>query len=179
MDAQSFDRWTTTLARRPSRRMTLRLLAGSLVGGLLTQRGLGAAFARSDSDGDGLFDSDETNVYGTDPNNPDTDGDGIDDGQEVFDGTDPLSAPGGGGQPTGGGGQPAGGPPAGSGGAGERPSATGCAPGLTLCSGFCVDLTSDFYNCGLCNNPCFGRDDPRTYCENNFCVYPCIQEGTC
>jgi hypothetical protein len=30
-------------------------------------------------------------VYGTDPDNPDTDGDGSDDGQEVYDGTDPLS----------------------------------------------------------------------------------------
>src|SRR5919199_1678950 len=68
----------------------------------------GIVFARRpDSDGDGLFDDDETGVYGTDPNNPDTDGDGVDDGQEVFDGTDPLT-PNGGGQapppPDGGGG---------------------------------------------------------------------------
>jgi hypothetical protein len=46
---------------------------------------------RPDRDGDGLYDDDETNVYGTDPDNPDTDGDGSDDGQEVYDGTDPLS----------------------------------------------------------------------------------------
>ncbi|MGN6485173.1 MAG: hypothetical protein ACTHMX_12315, partial [Thermomicrobiales bacterium] len=45
---------------------------------------------RTDSDGDGLYDDDETNVYHTDPNNADTDGDGYDDGQEVYDGTDPL-----------------------------------------------------------------------------------------
>jgi hypothetical protein len=44
---------------------------------------------RPDSDGDGLYDDDETDVYGTDPDNPDTDGDNVDDGQEVFDGTDP------------------------------------------------------------------------------------------
>jgi hypothetical protein len=44
----------------------------------------------SDSDADGLYDADETDVYGTDPFNPDSDGDGVDDGQEVFDGTDPL-----------------------------------------------------------------------------------------
>ncbi len=35
-----------------------------------------------DSDGDGIFDRDE-NVLGTDPFNPDTDGDGIPDGEEV------------------------------------------------------------------------------------------------
>ncbi|MGB2759164.1 MAG: gliding motility-associated C-terminal domain-containing protein, partial [Maribacter stanieri] len=34
----------------------------------------------------------EENRIGTDPNNPDTDGDGIMDGQEVADGTDPLDA---------------------------------------------------------------------------------------
>ena len=44
-----------------------------------------------DRDGDGLYDDDERNVYGTDPGNPDTDGDGPDDGQEVYDGTDPLT----------------------------------------------------------------------------------------
>ena len=44
---------------------------------------------RPDSDNNGLFDDDETDVYFTDPDDPDTDGDGSDDGQEVFDGTDP------------------------------------------------------------------------------------------
>jgi hypothetical protein len=44
---------------------------------------------RPDTDGDGLFDDDETDVYFTEPDNPDTDGDNVDDGQEVFDGTDP------------------------------------------------------------------------------------------
>ena len=158
MDAQSFDRLTAALARRPSRRRALGLLAGGGLAGFFGHLASTSTLARqrSDRDGDGLYDDDETDYYGTDP----------------------LSAPGGGGQTTGGG-QPTGGPPAGGGGVGERPGATGCAPGLTLCSGFCVDLTNDFYNCGLCNNPCFGRDDPRTHCANNFCVYPCIQEGTC
>jgi hypothetical protein len=48
-----------------------------------------AGTERPDRDGDGLYDDDETDVYDTDPDNPDTDDDGSDDGQEVFDGTDP------------------------------------------------------------------------------------------
>jgi hypothetical protein len=47
-----------------------------------------------DSDGDGLQD-DHEEFNGTDPYNPDTDGDGFGDGQEVADGTDPLDAGGG------------------------------------------------------------------------------------
>jgi hypothetical protein len=45
---------------------------------------------RPDWDGDGLFDDDETNIYGTDPYTPDTDGDGIYDNREVYEGTDPT-----------------------------------------------------------------------------------------
>jgi hypothetical protein len=45
-----------------------------------------------DSDGDGLSDDDEVNVTGTDPLNPDTDGDGQADGAEVVAGTDPVSS---------------------------------------------------------------------------------------
>lgn len=44
-----------------------------------------------DSDGDGLLDGDEVNSLGTDPLDEDTDGDGLGDGAEVKDhGTDPL-----------------------------------------------------------------------------------------
>src|SRR3954452_20222534 len=43
-----------------------------------------------DSDGDGLFDTDETYVYGTNPSVYDTDGDGVGDGAEVYNGTNPL-----------------------------------------------------------------------------------------
>jgi hypothetical protein len=44
-----------------------------------------------DNDGDGLQDADERNIYGTQPLNYDTDGDGVGDGQEVSNGTDPNS----------------------------------------------------------------------------------------
>lgn len=43
-----------------------------------------------DSDGDGLSDFDEINTYGTFPSDPDTDGDFIDDGVEVSNGSDPM-----------------------------------------------------------------------------------------
>ncbi|MCX5771118.1 MAG: immunoglobulin domain-containing protein [Candidatus Hydrogenedentes bacterium] len=50
------------------------------------------AGASADVDGDGLTDSDEVNVYGTEPTNPDSDADGMDDGWEVAYGFDPNSA---------------------------------------------------------------------------------------
>jgi hypothetical protein len=53
-----------------------------------------AAPVQADSDGDGLFDLDETNVYGTGVYAFDTDGDGVGDGQEVFNGTSPTVADG-------------------------------------------------------------------------------------
>ena len=45
-----------------------------------------------DRDGDQLTDWDEAYTYNTDPDNSDTDRDGIGDGQEVANGTDPLTA---------------------------------------------------------------------------------------
>ena len=50
------------------------------------------AGASADVDGDGLTDSDEAHIYGTDPTSPDSDSDGMDDGWEVAFGFDPLSA---------------------------------------------------------------------------------------
>ena len=44
----------------------------------------------TDTDGDGLSDAEEINVYGTDPALADTDGDGMDDGDEVLYSLDPL-----------------------------------------------------------------------------------------
>jgi hypothetical protein len=44
-----------------------------------------------DADGDGVADSDEVDLYGTDPETWDTDGDGLSDGDELFvAGTNPL-----------------------------------------------------------------------------------------
>jgi len=45
-----------------------------------------------DSDGDGLSDADETNVYGTDPQKADTDGDGLSDGGEIICRTNPTNS---------------------------------------------------------------------------------------
>ncbi|MBI1870221.1 MAG: fibronectin type III domain-containing protein [Chlamydiae bacterium] len=47
---------------------------------------------QKDSDGDGLSDTDETNIYGTNPYDADTDDDSYNDGVEVKAGTNPLSA---------------------------------------------------------------------------------------
>ncbi|MCL5247717.1 Ig-like domain-containing protein, partial [Cellulophaga sp. 20_2_10] len=47
-------------------------------------------WAAADCDGDGIINGTEV-TNGTDPYNPDSDGDGIDDGQEDTDGTDPLN----------------------------------------------------------------------------------------
>lgn len=44
-----------------------------------------------DTDGDGLTDFDEVNVYETDPTDADTDGDGLNDGEEINMNTDPLN----------------------------------------------------------------------------------------
>lgn len=50
---------------------------------------LGTDRSDPDTDGDGLFDPDEVNVYQTNPRNPDTDGDGNNDGVEVQNGYNP------------------------------------------------------------------------------------------
>ncbi len=57
-----------------------------------TSTTLAGFYTPLDSDGDGLTDLDEVNIYGTDPYNPDSDGDGYSDGSEVYYGSDPLNA---------------------------------------------------------------------------------------
>ncbi|MCF8038225.1 MAG: fibronectin type III domain-containing protein [Desulfohalobiaceae bacterium] len=46
----------------------------------------------ADTDGDGLSDGDEVNTHSTDPLKADSDGDGLDDGTEILQGTDPKSS---------------------------------------------------------------------------------------
>jgi sulfoxide reductase heme-binding subunit YedZ len=48
--------------------------------------------AIQDSDADGLTNQAETEIYLTDPQNPDTDGDSISDGDEILSDTNPISA---------------------------------------------------------------------------------------
>lgn len=55
-----------------------------------TAKGLAAGLA--DTDKDGLADDYEINISGTDPTNPDSDGDGVADGAEVRAGLDPKSS---------------------------------------------------------------------------------------
>jgi hypothetical protein len=127
MNALTFDRWTVAMGRRPTRRTALRLLAGSLIGGVLTTKPARAAQGRPDRDNDGLYDDDETNVYGTNPDNPDSDCDGVQDGPEIYYGTDPLGPPG---------------------------CAPTCPSGQARCGGVCIDVTADPYNCGGCGAVC-------------------------
>lgn len=105
MNETRFDTLTRSLSGLPTRRVVLRLLAAGLLGGLLARGGIAPARAlqRPDRDQDGLFDDDEAEVYGTDPDIYDSDGDGVGDGEEIYnrdvglDGpSDPLMPDGGG-----------------------------------------------------------------------------------
>lgn len=176
MDAHTFDRWTAAIAHRPTRRATLRLLTGGLLGGLLAQRGLSLTRAaqRPDRDGDGLFDDDETDVYGTNPDVYDTDGDGVGDGEEVYVGTDPLTNPAP--APAPGGGEC---PPEGcvdvvplpEGGLNPDMARVDCSPGLHNCGSYCANVSQDAANCGICGWDCGNRD--LYFCYLGMCVGWC------
>lgn len=163
MDNTRFDALTRALAAPAGRRAALRLLAGGLLGGLLPAR---AAAQRPDRDGDGLFDDDEANVYGTNPDVWDTDGDGSFDGEEVYSGTDPLD-PGSNTAVLGDGNDVANGgaPPADTVDIAVPPPPV-CPAGLTACGTACIDLLSDGLNCGACEISC----GPARACHNGVCT---------
>lgn len=159
MDSERFDRLVAEAARRPSRRAAMRLLAGGLLGGLLATRGATARAQRADGDDDGLYDDDETYVYGTDPFNPDTDGDGFGDGEEIYYGTNPLVADI---DVVNGNGDLGGAPDPGPGG---TIGAVACLPGEILCNGVCVQPFYDRNNCGFCGVVCAATG----YCIEGLC----------
>lgn len=66
-------------------------LCKKIINGKINQYCLNSIINKfSDSDNDGLSDLEETNKYHTNPRNPDTDGDGYTDGDEVKNGHNPL-----------------------------------------------------------------------------------------
>ncbi len=145
MDDTRFDNLTKRFANPTTRRAALRLLAGGLLAALVPASAARAA-QRADTDGDGLFDDDETNLYGTDPTVFDTDCDGVGDGEEDFLGTDPLDGD--------------------CGAAAPAP----CPAGQFDCGAGCVDLASDALNCGACGVPCDTANGH--YCSGGFCTQP-------
>jgi hypothetical protein len=183
MRAHHFDALTKRLAVPASRRVTLGLLAGGLLGGVLSRPGTLPARAaqRPDRDGDGLYDDDEENVYGTDPDVYDTDGDGVGDGEEVYVGTDPLDG--------GGGGAGCGVCPTGEtcidgvcrslaagdiGVTDHIPEPLNCTAGLIDCGGgVCVDVSSDPSNCGVCGWVCSAGD----ICQGGLCTVAACPAG--
>jgi Bacterial TSP3 repeat len=92
MEAQSYDRPTAADAQRRNWHLVLRITGGGAFAAMLFVGAVGIASARTDSDGDGLYNDDETSIYHTNPNVADTDGDGSSDGEEVYLGTNPLAA---------------------------------------------------------------------------------------
>jgi hypothetical protein len=153
MDGRTFDRWTASVARSSSRRTALRLVAGGVLGGWLTQVGARTTWAAPlDRDGDGLSDRDEVNIHHTNPDAADTDRDGADDGQEVRRGTDPL----------------------------DPLSGYWCPPGQLDCGAGqglagCVDIMRNAVHCGGCGNAC-GHDEA---CLSATCVQFDPPDVTC
>ncbi len=68
------------------------IVFGSLFAPTFSKAATSYSGTTKDSDYDGLTDQGELQAYKTNPNNPDTDGDGYLDGAEVLAGTDPLNA---------------------------------------------------------------------------------------
>lgn len=187
MDAQAFDRWAAAMARRCGRRATLRLLAGGLLGGQLAHRApaMARAWQRADRDGDGLFDEDETDIYGTNPDAYDTDGDGTGDGEEIYNRDNGLGGPS---------------DPLVNDNAAPPPDDDFCpecglqedlpegdfydqcaSQGLTECptatGGFCTNLLQDPNNCGACGAACSLM--PGHNCCNGSCLDTTADPNNC
>lgn len=123
-----FDRWTVAITRRPTVALPSAYWPVACSAGCSPSTGaLVRAAQRPDRDDDGLYDDDETDVYFTDPDVYDTDGDGVGDGEEVYLGTDPRV---------------------------NENAPVGCAGGLTDCGGVYVDTVNDRLNCGACGMAC-------------------------
>ncbi len=115
--------------------------------------------AGQDTDLDGISDLDEQTIYGTNPNEPDTDGDGLTDWQEIMIGTDPAD------------------PDTDNGGQCDGPKGNGCRPGPDPCpldsSNLCYERlspgdsiwTADSDNDGAKNAVDFCPQDPWDRCD--------------
>lgn len=156
MDAHEFDRWVATLTRRRTRRAGLRLLAGGLLGGLLSRGGAAPSAAQIEVAGpppDGLIltcaDAGLTDCGGvcvdtlTDPDNCGGCGGVCGPGWSCLNAVCLVEAP-----PIG-------------------VSLVDCAgQGVTDCGGFCTDLSTDSANCGACGASC----PLGGYCQSGACA---------
>jgi hypothetical protein len=160
VDDARFDMIIKRFADSTTRRATFRLLAGGIFGAWLSQRHRPLAHAqRPDSDQDGLFDDDETNVYFTRPDLFDTDGDGVGDGEEIYNRDNGLAGPNDPLTPVGGG--------------------AACPVGQFDCGAGCTDLSRDAAHCGTCALACDVANGHS--CVGGFCTLPaaptCIALG--
>lgn len=152
MDAHRFDRWVTTLARRPTRRWVLHFLVGSLLGGLLPRvaaaqveiAGPPSGGLNLTCAGAGLTDCPGYCAdLATDAYNCGGCGRVCGPGLACVSGVCLMTAP-----PVG-------------------VSLIDCgAQGLTDCGGFCTDLAIDSANCGACGNSC----PLGGYCQGGACA---------
>lgn len=159
MDDHTFDRWTVAMTQRPSRRLAVRILAGGLLGGLLTQRRPEPAVAQPLPNdvlpplqlepADSCVYMGLTSCFGscvdieTDLNNCGGCGVVCGSSDGCFGGT--CVAP---------------------------PPSSPCGAGLTTCGGECVSISRHAGHCGACFNSCpLGASCRRgVCCANGQCL---------